>query len=625
MLFRELFELPKPYLFFALLRVILTCLPQIGYIHPDEYFQSIEVIAEKSLNVRVAKPWEFNVTQPIRTVAPIYFTVGLSYQLLKLANLCLNGTLTTPYFILVFPRIIFCLLSFLTDWSLYRICSANSEKSKSRCLILSTSYVMIVYATRTFSNTIELILFSLLLYYVAESLIFSNINIRQREYINKRYQAAETVVERAKFHKLRLYLENDSLRSYFIIATITTAGFFNRPTFAAYAIPPVFFWLYRGIGFKSIATIQFHVRTFMFLISTVPTVLFFVVVDSFYFGYLTWGEIGVLAVSINNFVVTPWNFVKYNINPTNLAQHGLHPHYVHALVNIPLLFGVLALTFYSNIADLCTSLTRSKYHYLPSVRSIRGLMTASILFPLALLSIFPHQEPRFLIPIVLPMMYLYAPAILPEDVHTVAKSASTRPNPAKKVHKSYSLFKLWLGFNALCVLFYGFVHQAGVYRFVSDLSNQIRTTDNNLNYEVVTSHIYSVPHSLFYQRDESGFGSYRRMKRVTLYEKGSVRIDEMLKTIRDLLKARTEVVSNFNYKLYLVIPESLVDDLMHYLSDGANSDLIAGGVVTYYPHLSTEAFPVVDYRDFFVEPSWTFLKFVRAFGLTRIEFILNAA
>lgn len=35
------------YVALALVRIFLTCLPQLGYIHPDEYFQSLEVIAGK--------------------------------------------------------------------------------------------------------------------------------------------------------------------------------------------------------------------------------------------------------------------------------------------------------------------------------------------------------------------------------------------------------------------------------------------------------------------------------------------------------------------------------------------------------------------------------------------------
>lgn len=35
----------KLYWVFAAFRILLTFLPQTGYIHPDEYFQAIEVIS----------------------------------------------------------------------------------------------------------------------------------------------------------------------------------------------------------------------------------------------------------------------------------------------------------------------------------------------------------------------------------------------------------------------------------------------------------------------------------------------------------------------------------------------------------------------------------------------------
>jgi hypothetical protein len=34
-----------PYWFLAFVRVVITLLPQNGYIHPDEYFQSVEIVA----------------------------------------------------------------------------------------------------------------------------------------------------------------------------------------------------------------------------------------------------------------------------------------------------------------------------------------------------------------------------------------------------------------------------------------------------------------------------------------------------------------------------------------------------------------------------------------------------
>lgn len=55
------------------------------------------------------------------------------------------------------------------------------------------------------------------------------------------------------------------------------------------------------------------------------------------------GEIGHLEIGMNNFVVTPVNFLKYNMNIKNLETHGLHPRFLHLLVNIPLLFSVLGI------------------------------------------------------------------------------------------------------------------------------------------------------------------------------------------------------------------------------------------------------------------------------------------
>lgn len=35
------------YFFFAVLRLVLVFVPQLGYVHPDEFFQSVEVMTGK--------------------------------------------------------------------------------------------------------------------------------------------------------------------------------------------------------------------------------------------------------------------------------------------------------------------------------------------------------------------------------------------------------------------------------------------------------------------------------------------------------------------------------------------------------------------------------------------------
>lgn len=45
------------------------------------------------------------------------------------------------------------------------------------------------------------------------------------------------------------------------------------------------------------------------------------------------------AARQGSLTLTPLNSLVYNLNPANLALHGTHPRWTHAVVNFPLLFG----------------------------------------------------------------------------------------------------------------------------------------------------------------------------------------------------------------------------------------------------------------------------------------------
>lgn len=144
--------------------------------------------------------------------------------------------------------------------------------------------------------------------------------------------------------KLMKLLPKHSLKRCAPIAIATVSGFFNRPTFILFAVTPLFYWFQRGLNVKATYLKDFHIRIFVFLFYCIPVVCFFIYFDSVYYGYITWGEMLNLRISSDNFVVTPLNFIKYNIKPTNLSKHGIHPRFLHFLINIPLLFNVLGLS-----------------------------------------------------------------------------------------------------------------------------------------------------------------------------------------------------------------------------------------------------------------------------------------
>lgn len=279
--------------------------------------------------------------------------LGPPLHLIRIANpyskFYLNIDLKTPYYLLVLPRIFICLLSFINDYCLYRICLLYGQNYKNRLKIFASSYVVLVYCCRSFSNSFEMIFFSVLLLLVAECMAKSDRVIYHDEFLQEKYYQAKTSVERVKIFKLKTHLPEHSLNHVIFIATIVIIGIFNRPTFVGFALSPVFFWLNRGLGSKVVGLKDFHVRIFTFMLCGIPSALFLILVDSAYYGYLTMAEIENLKISWDNWVVTPLNFLRYNADKKNLRQHGLHPRWLHLVVNIPLLFNVLGIIAFATL------------------------------------------------------------------------------------------------------------------------------------------------------------------------------------------------------------------------------------------------------------------------------------
>lgn len=82
-----------------------------------------------------------------------------------------------------------------------------------------------------------------------------------------------------------------------------------------------------------------------FCVCSLPVLLVLIVVDSVYYGQLTVQEIMHKNISLmRDLAMTPYNFIKYNVNSSNLVEHGLHPRFTHTFINIPLLYNVLGIS-----------------------------------------------------------------------------------------------------------------------------------------------------------------------------------------------------------------------------------------------------------------------------------------
>lgn len=154
-------------------------------------------------------------------------------------------------------------------------------------------------------------------------------------------------------------------------------------------------------------------------------------------------------------VITPVNNLLYNTKASNLRQHGLHPHYQHLLINLPQLVGpALVLLIPFPPRRLSSDVDRMLHN-----PRLAAAITGAII-----LSVIPHQEPRFLLPCI-PL--LLTCVRLPDN-----------PTWRKRFWVAWGIF------NGLLGILMGIYHQGGIIPAQLNMPNTIRASLLNTNSNV---------------------------------------------------------------------------------------------------------------------------------------------
>ena len=95
--------------------------------------------------------WNFCYKMKIMNL--IFFFSHLDYVF----NFVTGWTIIGPYLIGFIPRFVMLLLSFISDYTTYQICILYKANFNQCLTTLASSYVMLIYSTRTFSNSIEMV------------------------------------------------------------------------------------------------------------------------------------------------------------------------------------------------------------------------------------------------------------------------------------------------------------------------------------------------------------------------------------------------------------------------------------------------------------------------------------
>ncbi|KAJ5927944.1 GPI mannosyltransferase 4 [Penicillium verhagenii] len=369
----------RTYLLLLLIRVYFALSP--SYLHPDEHFQGPEVFAGRIFEYPSKLTWEFTTDRPIRSVFPLWPIYDVPMSLLKWFYGEIGTGSPPPHLVYYALRGGMFLLSFvLEDWAIYELVPSPRHR-RAAVVLVASSYVTWTYQTHTFSNSLETLL-------VAWGLVL-----------------------------IRRIVENrhTSFFSYAVLSLIAVAGVFNRITFPAFLL------------FPGLQLLPFFRRRPTSLAVFVGFGLLFTCIGifidtSFYRPTASFLDI------LRHPVITPLNNILYNSDSSNLALHGLHPHHQHFLANF---FQLLGPAYIAMMLSLFSWPIRAP-DWMLNTRALSALSAT------ALLSIFPHQEPRFLIPCV--------PLLL----------------SCVRMHRSRIFLATWIIFNAVMGFLMGVYHQGGV-------------------------------------------------------------------------------------------------------------------------------------------------------------------
>ncbi|KAI0825968.1 Alg9-like mannosyltransferase family-domain-containing protein [Irpex lacteus] len=499
------------------LRVLLT-FTGLGYIHPDEYFQNGEVTAGAILGWHHLKTWEWDTIFPCRSILPPLLTTGLPMIILKQT---LSGNLghitrnVSSRAVFLLERLSALALSFVLDICVSQLVPIARSQA---LLLLASSHVVMTFQVRPFSNSVEACLVALAIAILGRMLISQ----RNNGPTDREIFSTQT--------------------SWF--AVIIVLGIMTRITFTAFVFPVAAEVLLLSLQVTRVSG-RVSIRRWMQAL-TMPLCTGLVALcgaiamDTLYFS----GE------SLR-FVLTPYNNLLYNMSPDNLAKHGLHPRWLHIAVNMPLIVGP-GLIFYGILAARLFPLP-SGYSYSTSCFIA---CTLCIIFSLTVLSLQPHQEPRFLTPLVVPFVVLVTNSGYIEAVNRI-------------------FLVTWIIGNAALTLLFGVLHQGGVVPSLLHLNGQISSLPSSHNYITLYWKTYMPPwHLLGIPEGEVLAG---RASVADLAGRSSTDVEEYLSSLRDQRPEGTI--------LYLVTPEFAMRSLGPSMAHCFTIDK------RVYPHLDLDHIP----------------------------------
>jgi GPI mannosyltransferase 4 len=348
--------------------------------------------------------------------------------------------------------------------------------------------------------------------------------------------------------------ERTGVSASIVFGFLCVLGVFNRITFPAYLLVP---------GLQLVPHFRRKPFSLLFiLLSAAATTLLAVGLDTAFYkhtGPLDFSDLW------RRPVLTPLNNFLYNSDSVNLAKHGLHPFYQHIVANLPQLLGPafpLLLLSYRRTMRLAAGLS--------------GIL---------ILSIFPHQEARFLLPAIpLILSSIRLPVSIPRRRIWIAS---------------------WIAFNLLLGVLMGRYHQGGVV----PAQMHIATVNENVG-QVFWWKTYSPPVWLLNGKNEN----------LTTIDLMGIKPEKMMELVRNGTACKESKAP----ETWLVAPKSahylkkLVPALPHKLTQKLtnSTDITIDLVWEYRQHINLDD---LDFGDDGIVPTLKRVIGDRGVGIWRVD------
>jgi phosphatidylinositol glycan class Z len=426
-----------------------------GYVHPDEHFQSIqpafrdvfssgggtdEIQSTTMVKELTHIPWEFTAKMPVRSSIAHALMGSVPYRIW----LKISPTSSSTWWLFAAPRAMMTLYSLIVDFVAITIVKRISDKEQQNKsspvrylpLLLATSWPMFVIHARPFSNGLEATVFAMVLI----GMMDSTTTYRSNEKKTAKEGLKEDIV---------LVLRG----------ALIAVGIFVRFTFAIFVAPLMVFESFRFLQTPKLM-MEFLRRSSIVAVSFAVVASAVAKLDAKYYERTE-----------EEFYFAPWHALVYNVKFAG-KHHGEHFRLTHLMLNGFILFGpAYALCVWKVIKETVLKKKNTKENGSETSQSLRPILYSAFA-SIAVLSISSHQEARFLLPAMLPVLTVasYELARLYENETPVAVKDKDTKKTSGGVRVKFSLFWLvWVTFNASVTIFYGFAHQARISSVVLDL------------------------------------------------------------------------------------------------------------------------------------------------------------